>query len=103
MRTLSHQKRLRQALAALFQGHISSIERATALAITSANDGWGSCVVSLRMFHIIVVVKKSSLCSIVWTVEATVSDVVVLSIVTWRFINAHVASETERGRVEKLA
>ena len=31
------------------------------------------------------------------------SDVVVPSIVTWRFINARVARETERGRVEKLA
>ena len=31
------------------------------------------------------------------------SDVVVLSIVTWRFINAHLASETERGCVKKLA
>ena len=51
-------------------GRISSIERATALAVTSANDGWGSCVVSLRMLPIIVVVKKSSSCSIVRTVEA---------------------------------
>ena len=31
------------------------------------------------------------------------SDVVVLSIVTWCFINARVTSETDRGRVEKLA
>ena len=41
-------------------GHISSIERATALAVTATNDGWSSCVVSLIMFPIILVIKKSS-------------------------------------------
>ena len=51
-------------------GRISSIERATALAVTLANVGWGCCVVSLRMFPIIVLVKRSSFCSMVRKVEA---------------------------------